>query len=155
MNEENKCDIGRQLQDSLQCSASKTPLNNLDENFQIIILAEILLTKSNFTSKLNICVDHKEIILQNVSKRQRRKRCGIGDTPIFRFHHQGKGADRHVTADMCSNIHQSIGVIIPVGTRKYLDTCIQYLSLYHEKLKIIFKTTNYVHVQCTCSVLLI
>lgn len=100
-------------------------------------------------------MDHKEIILQNVSKRQRRKRCGIGDTPIRRFHHQGKGADRHVTADMCSNIHQSIGVIIPVGTRKYLDTCIQYLSLYHEKLKIIFKTTNYVHVQCTCSVLLI
>lgn len=50
MNEENKCDIGRQIQDSLQCSASKTPLNNLDENIHIIILAEILLKKSNFTS---------------------------------------------------------------------------------------------------------
>lgn len=118
MNEENKCDIGRQLQDSLQCSASKTPLNNLDENIHIIILAEILFKKSNFTSKLNICVDHKEIILQNVSKRQRRTRCGFEETPILRFHHQGKGADRHATADMCSNIHQSIGAIIPVGTRK-------------------------------------
>lgn len=50
MNEENKCYIGRQLQDSLQCSASKTPLNNLDENIHIIILAEILLKKSKFTS---------------------------------------------------------------------------------------------------------
>lgn len=74
-------------------------------------------------------MDHKEIILQNVSKRQRRKRCGFGDTPILRFHHQGQGADRHVTADLCSNIHQSIGVIIPDGTRKYLDTYLQYLSL--------------------------
>lgn len=52
MNEENKCDIGRQLQDSLQCSASKTPLNNLDENIHIIILAEVLL--KNLISPVNL-----------------------------------------------------------------------------------------------------
>lgn len=117
MNEENKCDIGRQLQDSLPCSASKSPLNYLDENIQIIILAEIFLTKSNFTCNLNICEDHRELILQNVTKRKRRKKCGIGETPILKFHHQGKGADRHVTPEICTKIHQSIGVIIPVGTR--------------------------------------
>lgn len=68
MNQENKCDIGRQLQDSLQCPASKSPLNYLGENIQIIILAEILLSKSNFTGKLNICVKHEKNSLQNVSK---------------------------------------------------------------------------------------
>lgn len=70
-------------------------------------------------------MDHKENILQNVSKRQRMKKCSIGKTPILKFHHQGKGADRHVTAEMCSNTHQSIGVVIAVEMRKYPDTCIQ------------------------------
>lgn len=53
------------------------------------------------------------------------KKCSIGKTPILKFHHQGKGADRHVTAEMCSNTHQSIGVVIAVEMRKYPDTCIQ------------------------------
>ncbi|XP_062604158.1 uncharacterized protein LOC134265979, partial [Saccostrea cucullata] len=115
------CDIGKHLHSvtSLRCSGLRSSLECLEGDVKIIVLAEISLSLSNLNCNLEICEGHKEFIIENVSKRNRRTRCGIGEIQSsLQFHDTEKKAERHVTAELCARIQQVAGVVIPVGTRK-------------------------------------
>lgn len=116
------CSVRRflNLHTGFPCSEERFILNELAQNEESCILSEISILKSDFTKRYDVCGFHRNIVIQNIKNRQKRKMCNVSSfSDAFFLHTSMKVGDRQITADMSRCIAVRAGIFIPVGTRTY------------------------------------
>jgi hypothetical protein len=107
---------------TVKCSNDNVILkNHAEKEIQIVFTECGILSDNVNESSLNICSTHFSHIIERSVKRSRRINCEI--PPCICPHPEARSTrkkDRLLTFQNVISVRENFGIILPVGTRKYI-----------------------------------
>ena len=100
------------------CSGEIIPLNSCASGDIAVVLTENGLHPTKFNAEnVTICTEHFNQYLRSNTNRSKRKQCQI--PPLLSYHPETSyKPSRNIRLSDVEVIHQSSGIIVPIGTRK-------------------------------------
>lgn len=123
---ESKCNF-KTKEDNISCSLNKISLENVPADTRTVLLTESGFLPTELTRAFIICENHHQKLSNQNRSRAKSKLCSVPD--IICSHKKenqkrtgwyGVKADRAVTEQKIIEIQSVTGIVVPIGTRKYI-----------------------------------